>query len=178
MAGRFFTPAETAAIKQVVAPRQLPTAFSQNEARQHLASLVGPPVAGALYAVTRWVPFLADAVSFGLSTLAISRIQTRLPAPERLEKSTSGMRQEIAEGLRFLWSSAVLRAIVLFACVINFASSALFLVLTLKLLRAGIHPATIGVVDTIGAVAGILGAVAAPLLIKRVPTGPLSTTAV
>lgn len=172
--GAFFSPAETAAIRTVVPAEQLPTAFSQNEARQHMASLVGPPLAGALYAIVRWVPFAFDAVSFCVSAFAVSRIRTPLPAPRHPDSSARSMRHDLSEGLRFLWRSTVLRAIVLFAVVVNFATLALFIVLTLKLLRAGVHPAAIGLIDTIGAVAGIVGALAAPSLIKRVATGRLT----
>lgn len=168
--GSFFGPAEQAAVRRVVPTRQLPTAFSQNQARQHVAALVGPPLGGALYSLTRWAPFLVDAVTFGVSALAITRIRTPLPAPERTE-SVTRMRHDIAEGLRFLMSRGFLRAVVAFASIANFATNALFLVLTLKLLEAGVHPAAIGLIDTIGAVAGILGAIAAPSLIKRIPTG-------
>ncbi|MGI8578263.1 MAG: MFS transporter [Nocardioidaceae bacterium] len=170
--GRFLSPAETAAIKSVVPREQLPTAFSQNQARQHMASLVGPPLGGALFGVLRWIPFLMDAVSFLLPALAIGRIKTPLPAPKRADQGS--MRADIGEGLRFLSSSAVLRAIVVFAGLVNFASGAFFIVLTLKLLSAGIHPAAIGLIEAFGAVAGIGGAIVAPALINRVPTGSLS----
>jgi MFS family permease len=63
---------------------------------------------------------------------------------------------------------------VAFAVLANFAGEALFLVLTLKLLEAGVHPAAIGAIDTIGAVAGLAGSFAAPWLIRRVPSGPLA----
>lgn len=169
----FFGPAEQAAVRTVVPTRQLPTAYSQNQARQHVAALVGPPLGGALYSVMRWAPFLADAVTFALSALAISRLLTPLPPPERTESAT-GMRREIAEGLRFLMSRGFLRAVVAFAAIANFALDSLFLVLTLKLLKAGVHPAAIGVIDTIGAVAGIAGSIVAPTLIRRIPTGRLA----
>ncbi len=171
IAGSFFGPAEQAAIKTVVPARQLPTAFSQNQARQHVAMLVGPPLAGVLYSVSRSIPFLVDTVTYGVSALAITRLRAPLTAPERTTTGPSKMRHEIAEGLRFLMSRGFFRATVLFATIVNFGANALFLVLTLKLLRAGVHPAAIGTIDTIGAVAGLIGAVMAPSLIKRVPTG-------
>src|SRR4051794_28412048 len=40
----FFRPAETASLFRVVPREQLPTAFSQNQARQHVAGLVGGPL--------------------------------------------------------------------------------------------------------------------------------------
>lgn len=176
-AGRFYGPAETAAVKAVVPAEQLPTAFSQNEARQHLGSLVGPPVAGALYAVFAWVPFLVDAASYLASAAGALAVRTPLPAPRRAaerDAGAPGMRREIGEGLRFLWSDGALRAITVFSCIVNFAANALFLVLTLKLLRAGVHPAAIGVILTAAGVAGIVGSLLAPMLIKRVPTGAMS----
>lgn len=171
--GSFFGPAEQAAVRRVVPTRQLPAAFSQNQARQHVAALVGPPVGGALYSLTRWAPFLVDAVTFGVSAVAITRIKTPLPAPERTE-SVTRLRHDIAEGLRFLMSRGFLRAFVAFASIANFAFNALFLVLTLKLLEAGVHPAAIGMIDTIAAVSGILGSLVAPSLIRRIPTGLLA----
>ncbi len=176
IAGSFYGPAETAALRRVVPAQQLPTAFSQNQARRHIASLVGPPLGGGLFSVARAIPFLVDAVTFAAAAVATTLIKTPLPAPERSITGTR-MRAEIAEGLRYLWSEGFLRAIVLFACLANFAGNALFLVVTLKLLRAGVHPAAIGSIDAIAAVAGIVGAILAPAMIKRVPTGLLSIAA-
>lgn len=174
----FFHPAEHAALRTVVPARQLPTAFSQNQARQHVAQLVGPPLGGTLYAATRWAPFLFDAVSFAISSLAVLKIRTPLPAPARVSDDAStglgAMRRDIAEGVRFLLSRGFLRALLASASILNFATSALFLVLTLKLLEAGVHPGAIGAVEAIGAVAGLLGAVVAPALIRRLPTGRLA----
>lgn len=174
VAAGFHGPAEQAAIRAVVPARQLATAFSQNQARQHVAALVGPPLAGLLYAVSRSIPFLVDTVSFAVTAITTTRIRAPLSAPAREPASARSMRREIAEGLRFLMSRGFFRATVVFATVVNFGANALFLVLTLKLLQAGVHPAAIGTVDTIGAVSGLCGSMLAPSLIKRVPTGLVS----
>jgi MFS family permease len=73
-----------------------------------------------------------------------------------------------------LVSRGFLRAFVAFAALANLAAEVLFIIVTLKLLEAGVHPAAIGLIDTIGAVAGILGSLVAPALIRRVPTGALA----
>jgi hypothetical protein len=52
--------------------------------------------------------------------------------------------------------------------------NALFLVAVLRLVEAGFAPVQIGLVETVAAVAGILGAVVAPWLIDRLPTGWLT----
>jgi MFS family permease len=172
VAACFYGPAETAAIRQVVPATQLPSAFSQNQARQHVAALIGPPLGGALYSAARSLPFVLDAVTYAASAFAISGIRTPLQRPAR--RSRSPMWSDIGEGIRFLMSRSFLRAIVAFASIANCVGQVFFLVLTLKLLQAGVRPAAIGLIDTIGAVAGIVGAMLAPKLIERIPTGRLS----
>jgi hypothetical protein len=65
----------------------------------------------------------------------------------------------------------VIRAIITWGAAINFSVTFVLVTVTLRLVRAGVHPAAIGLVDTIAAAAGLLGAVAAPALIKRMRTG-------
>ena len=49
--------------------------------------------------------------------------------------------------------------------------NALFTVAILRLVQDGVAPLHIGLVETAAGAAGILGAVAAPWLIERLPTG-------
>ena len=79
-AAGIFEPAQMSAIRTVVSTEELPTALSQNQARQHVASLLGAPLGGLLYAFARWVPFAANAVSFAISCFTVSRIRTDLSA--------------------------------------------------------------------------------------------------
>ena len=78
-----FAPAETAAVRTVVPDEDLPTALSQQQARQHVAGLVGGPLGGALYGVTRWLPFAFDAVSYAVCWVLLGRIRADLSAPRR-----------------------------------------------------------------------------------------------
>jgi hypothetical protein len=73
----------------------------------------------------------------------------------------------MVDGLRFTWSSAFLRMFLSITTIINFASQGFFLVLQLRLLRSGVSPAVIGLIDTMGAVAGIAGAVMAPWFMRH-----------
>lgn len=171
----FFHPAEAAAIRHVVPREQLPEAVSQNQARQYLASLVGPPLSGVLFTVARWLPFLTNMITFAVSAVALLLIRTPLPAPVRQE-ARAGFWREAVEGVRYLWSRGFFRAVLAFAAQVNFAAGALFTCLTLKLLQAGVHPALIGSIDAIGATAGVVGAVLAPRLMRRLPTGLMIIT--
>jgi MFS family permease len=173
----FFSPAAQAAIRAVVPAEQLPEAFSRNQAQEHAATLLGPPAGGLLLSAGRWLPFGADAVSYAVSFVAITRLTAPLGAPPREAGAVPHLRREIGEGLRVLWSRAFFRALIASAVIMNFAANALILVLTLKLLRAGAHPAAIGLILTMGGASGLAGAAAAPALIRRIPNGMLSITA-
>jgi MFS family permease len=169
----FFDPAEQASLRTIVPVRQLPTALSQDAARSHVASLVGPPLGGALFAAGRAIPFLIDALTYLVSAIAVSLIRTPLPAPEPVDQRRNLWR-DIGEGLRFMASNGFFRAVAAFQALVNFGMNALFLAVVLKLLSAGERPAVIGVLQSIAAVAGIVGAIAAPWLVRRIPTGTLA----
>ncbi len=105
-----FGPAEMSAVRTVVRTDDLPTALAQNQARQHVASLVGGPLGGALYAVTRWLPFAVDVVTYLVSWVMLGRIRSDLSAPAQVGPRPSARRQ-LREGLSFIWDSSFLRVL-------------------------------------------------------------------
>lgn len=171
----FVDPAASAAVRTLVPTEQLPRAYAQLEVRQHAVDLTGPPLGGALYSVARGLPFLVDAVSYCLTALSITRLRSTLPVPAATEANQS-LRGELVKGLRFVWQETVIRTLMIWAAAFNFAVTVVFVGVTLRLVRAGVHPAAIGTVDAIAAAAGLLGAVFAPTLIQRTPTGALTIT--
>lgn len=166
-----FNPAQMSAIRSVVAADDLPTALSQNQARQHVASLLGGPLGGALYAVTRWLPFAVDAVSFALACLTVSRVRTDLSAPHRRREP---LRRQLTEGFRFMWARPFFRTLMTWSALANLVTNAIFFVVVLRMVSGGVPAAQIGLVSTAAGVGGILGAVIAPSLIHRLPTGRLT----
>lgn len=168
-----FMPAELSAVRTVVPEADLPTALSQNQARQHVASLLGAPVGGALYAVLRWLPFAADALSYAVSFVLLGRIRTDLSAPVR-SRPPARLRAELAEGFRFVAHHAFLRVVLVWAALVNLVLNALFFVALLRLLRGGFSTSAIGLADGAAALCGLLGAAVAPALIARFPTGALT----
>lgn len=171
-----FAPAETSAIRTVVPREDLPTALSQNQARQHVAALLGGPLGGLLYGVTRWLPFAVDALTFAASWVLLGRIRSDLSAPAS-NGPRRRARQDIAEGLRYTWSRPFFRVLVVWAPLTNLVINALFFVALLRLVEANFDPVQIGLVSTAAGVSGILGAVVAPALIERVATGWLTILA-
>lgn len=172
----FLDPAASAAIKTVVPSEQLPLAYTRLEARQHAIDLAGPPLGGALFSVARGLPFVVDAVSYCVTALAMTRLRSALPAPSR-DRADSSFARELSAGLRFVWRHLGIRLLMLWGAIFNFAVTLVFVGVTLRLVRAGVHPAAIGAVDAIAAGAGLLGAMLAPALIPRVPTGALAIAA-
>ena len=64
-----FTPSSIAALPLIVPDEHLEAGWAVSEGRQYAANLVGPPLGGFLYGIGRAVPFVADAVSYGVSVL-------------------------------------------------------------------------------------------------------------
>ncbi|HCB05637.1 MAG TPA: MFS transporter [Nocardioides sp.] len=168
-----FVPAEMSAVRAVVPTEQLPTALSQQQARQHVASLVGGPLGGALYAVARWVPFLFDAVTFAIAWVLLGRIRTDLsPAPQAGPKRRA--RADIAEGWRFIWARPFFRTLTVWGMCSNLVVNAIFTAATVRLIQGGFAPWSIGLVETAAGVCGVLGALVAPRIIERTATGRLT----
>ncbi len=149
----------------------LPTALAQNQGREHVAGLVGAPIGGALYAVTRWLPFAVDAVTYAISFVLLGRIRTDLSAPRRRRQPA---RQELVEGARFVLGHPFFRTVTIWGALTNLVTNALFFVCVLRLIEAGTDPVHLGLVETVGGAAGILGAIVAPAVIERLSTGGLT----
>jgi MFS family permease len=167
-----FSPAETSAVRSVVPDGQLPAALAQNQARQHVASLVGGPIGGALFGLVRWLPFAADALSYAVSWVLLGRIRTDLsptPAARR-----PGLRESLADGFRFIRTRPLFRVQMVFSALVNLLVNALLFVAILRLIQAGFAPVQIGLVETASGLFGLLGATAAPWLIERLRTGSLT----
>lgn len=171
VANAFEAPAMSATLRTIVPVEQLPVAYTRLDVRTNTARLIGPPVGGALYSLARAVPFLVDSASYAVEAFAVTRLRTPLPAPVRERRS---VRADIGEGLRFVWSTVAVRCMMIWGALINFSGLFVFVAVTLRLIHAGTSPAAIGLVETAGAVAGILGALVAPAIIKRAPTGRLT----
>lgn len=166
-----FAPTETAAIRAVVPEESLPTALSQNQAREHVASLLGGPAGGVLLAVARWLPFVVDAASYVASWLLLGRLHTDLSPRAR---SQERIRDQLREGFTFIWRRPFFRTLTIWAALVNLTVNALFFLAILRLIQGGFHPTTIGLTEAATGACGILGAIAAPWLIRRFATGRLT----
>jgi MFS family permease len=173
-ASAIFAPAATAALPGIVADGQLEQAWAATEARTYGASLAGPALGGVLFGLGQAVPFLADAVSYGISFGTVSRIRGRF-RPEK----TAGRKalwREVADGLRLVWQVPILRAVVITGPLENFAFTGVIFTITLAMRQHGTSTTVIGLVQAGIGAGGLVGAVVAPRLQARVRVGTLVAT--
>jgi MFS family permease len=161
-----FRLAEGAALRQVVDEARLPSAIALNQARGYGASLAGQPLGGWLFGVGSMLPFAADAVSYLASLATVASIRTPLPAPPPV--AGRHLAREIADGLRAAWHNRFLRTTALLTTGSDFVINGLFLVFVVVAAGHGASPAEVGLMLALGGAGGMLGALAAPALARRV----------
>jgi len=160
-----FDLSEGAALPRLVPAGQLPTAVAWNQARTQGADLVGQPLGGVLFAIAPALPFAVDSVSYLVSGGAVAAIRTRLQG-ERAA-TVDRLRSRIAEGVRFVRRSAFLRETVVIVGWINLVFNGSFLVVIVRAQRLGGSPGQIGLMLAAFGAGGILGALAAPAIQRR-----------
>jgi predicted MFS family arabinose efflux permease len=131
--------------------------------------LVGPPLSGVLYSIAYTLPFLADAVSYIVSVLSLFFIRTKFQG-ERVAARRS-LWVEIKEGLSWLWHQPIIRFMAILTGGNNLLSAGFVLVIIVLAQHMHASPFTIGLIFAIGGIGGIVGAIIAPPLQKRVSFG-------
>ena len=146
---------ERGVLRRLVPPEQLAAAVARNESAFYASSVVGPPLGGLLFAISRALPFLADAISYTFSATATLLTRTRFQA-ERTEARGS-LAAEFTSGLRWLWRHPLLRTCSLITAAVNPTWRALYLLLVVLAKRHGASSGLIGVMFAMIAGAGLLG---------------------
>jgi MFS family permease len=161
-----FNIAEVAALSRVVHKTQLASAAAQNEAAFGVVGLLSPSIGGVLYKVVGAAfPFVVDAISYAASVVSLSLIRVTFQA-ERAA-STRGLGAEIKEGLAWLWRRRLIRTIAFLTGGLNFVGSAGTLCMLLLARQRGADAEAIGLMFSVAAVGGVVGAVIAGPLARR-----------
>jgi MFS family permease len=168
-----FDTASEALIPSLVDADDLDSANGRLQASEWAANtFVGPPFGAVLFAAAAAVPFLFDAGSFVVAAVLVSTIGGAFRGRETAAKTSGKLRSEIGEGLRWLWGHTVLRTLAMMAGVTNLVGTgivAIFVLFAQDILDLG----DVGfglILATIG-VGGLIGAVGAPLVTKRLGPG-------
>lgn len=172
-ADAFFGPARATAIRSVVPPSQLPSAYAQEEARSHAASLAGPPIGGFLFAVGRVVPFAVDALTYLISLVCVILAKVPRHPENAAQRRKTRMRADIAEAGGWLWRQRGLRAGLAFSLVSNLVANALLLPVIVMIESRGGDSTVTGFVLAGMGLGGLLGALVSARIGAMLPPGRL-----
>jgi MFS family permease len=136
-----------------------------------LSYVAGPSLGGLLVqALSAAYALLADAVSFLVSALLLAVMRTSEPA---LEPQAGNMREQIAQGMRFIIGNSFFRPALAATATLNFfnlAFNALFILYATR--ELGVNPGTLGLVLGAAAAGSLFGAFIAGRLGRRIGLGP------
>lgn len=161
--------AETSALPHVVSKAQLPAAVAQQQMQYSVGSIIGPPLGGALYGISAVLPFAVDATSYTASAISLASIRRKFTGSgNRSEKS---LRSEITEGIHWLWNQRLIRYMAFLTGTLNFAGSGITLIVVVLAKDQGASSAMTGVIFAAAGVGGVLGALIAPSMQRRLSFG-------
>jgi MFS family permease len=164
-----FNLAKTAAVAQVVSREQFASAVAQEELVEGTTALFGPSLSGFLFTLGALVPFITDAISYGVSLVTLGLMRAPL-RPERMV-SRRKLGVEIAEGIRWVWRQPFILTMTLLMGAGAFVSSADGLVIIILVQRQHASPAVIGLIVACFGVGAILGSLVIPRLGRRLTVG-------
>jgi MFS family permease len=158
-------------VRSLVPQRQLTSALTQEQVRGYGVSFIGPPVGGALYAVTNALPLVATAVSFVVS--AVCTFFVRVPPGADAQppggRPTGSPLQRMFAGLTLIWRAPVLRRTTLFTTATNIVAAPLTLITVVHLQHQGVTAGYIGFATAGLAIGGLAGTVLVAPLHKLAP---------
>ncbi len=165
----FFDLAYAASLGQVVTHEQLSSAFSQEEFMEGTTALCGPSLSGLLFTVSRFLPFVVDAISYGVSIVTLLLIRT--PFQQERQPARHHLLGEISEGMAWMWKQPFLRAVTpLMFSGAFFLNGATLAIIVLAQQRHA-SSVIIGVIFALGGVGGIVGSLLAPFFEKHLTVG-------
>jgi MFS family permease len=165
----FFSIAHTSSLGQVVMKEQLPQAMAQEEVVEGVTGLLGPGLAGPLFALAQMLPFVADAISYAASILTLLLIRTPLQTPRVQQRGH--LLAEIREGMAWMWQQPVIRMMNLTnigSALVNPGSTLIVIVIAQQ---HGASDTIIGLIFACGGVGAILGSLLAPLTQRFLTVG-------
>ncbi|MER5475184.1 MFS transporter [Streptomyces sp. NPDC002935] len=169
-----FQVANTAALPNVVAAQHLSAALGYTQSAAGAVGIIGAPLAGALYAVGRTVPFAVNAVSFAVSAASLRLMRARFQTDGQAARTKARLTTEIREGLDWLWHQPVIRFLTLVSAADKVRYGAGYLLIITLARRLGASPLWIGVIFSGAAVGAMVGALVSNMATRRFPLGRIA----
>jgi MFS family permease len=138
-----------------------------------LNMLIGPPVGAFLFATGMVLPFATEALLIAGSVVLVSRVALTRP-PEATGEARSRVRQDIAEGFRWVLHHAAVRTLVLTIFIFNITYGAAWSVLVLYARdHLGMGEVGFGLLTTVSAFGGLVGTATYGWITKRLSLGDI-----
>ncbi|MEU2771444.1 MFS transporter [Streptomyces sp. NPDC007162] len=172
--GTLFQVANTAALPNVVDAQQLPTALGYQQTAGNAVGIFGAPLAGALYALGRIVPFAVNAVSFAVSAASLRLMHARFQVARQEIRPRARLATEIREGVGWLWREPIVRFLTLASAADKVRYGAGYLLIITLAQQLGSSPLWIGVIFSGAAVGAMAGALVSDRATRRFPLGRIA----
>ncbi|MFF3541428.1 MFS transporter [Streptomyces platensis] len=157
--------------------------LSRLQAGERGALVLGPALGGLLFHAERWLPFLADALSYAIAAGCIGAMRAPLAPPREQQSPAGPVRRgrrsraaEAAAGLALIRREPFLRLALLWISAVNALLVALYYTTVFALQHDGRGAAPLGLVLALAGAAGLAGALAAPRIAGRRPAGRVLVT--
>jgi MFS family permease len=168
----FFDVAYQSYLPHLVGRDHLVEGNAKLQAVEGVTQIAGPTLAGVLIQwLTAPVAIALDALSFLASAVFVGLIRKQEPKPERAADAHLG--REIREGVKFVVGNRLLRSIAMCTGTFNLFG-AMGMAMSLVLLARVLHLSAggIGLFFSVGSIGGLVGALSATVIAKRLGQGP------
>jgi len=170
-ASTLFNPAKQAILPSLVPAEFLLKANSLISASEKTMELLGFSLAGVIAAIAQWQPlFVIDAATFIVSAMTLLSVADHKHAPARAMR----LLDDIREGSQFILANRTLRSTMALAfTAVAFGSLTFPVLVVMSYGPLGGGAFGYGVLEAAIGAGAIVGAVAAPAMMRRWPAGPL-----
>ncbi|MFJ6728072.1 MFS transporter [Streptomyces sp. NPDC091281] len=158
-------------IPSLVAEERLSDAVAMNAARTYAGQLAGTSVGGFLLALKNAFPFVVGCLAHLAGLVLLLFLRRQPPAADGPVDRPVLNGRGLLEGVRFIASHPFLRVGLVCATATNFFFGAIYFIVIASARTGGMATGVIGAMAALLGVGGLLGALAAPLLRRRLLTG-------
>jgi predicted MFS family arabinose efflux permease len=172
----FFRTAYSVLLPQVVVPEHLEAANGRMFGTESAMQIAGPGLGGLIaQLLSAALGLLLDAASFLVSAFCLWRIRPERPAPDKQE-TTAGLGERIREGVDFVRHDRYLPWLTVIGGLSNLGLTGFGALMVLYLATdLELDPSGIGIVMMAGSSGGLLGALVATRISRRLGSGRAST---
>ena len=172
--------AAQAAVPRLARADQLETANARLISAEMVTEIVSTPIGGALFAIAAAAPFFIDAATYLAAALLVWLVRTDLsPVTPEGDETVTKLRHDVVEGLRYVFTDSMLRAIAISAALANFGAAAMWSIMVLFATELlDLSEFGFGVLLAVAAAGGLLGALTASRLTAQFHRRQVMLTAI